>query len=103
MRWIALLGLILAGNAQAAPPAAEIAQSAARYVGPKIEQVFRFRPRVRRPANFQPIQPGANVVIDGGAVTTLDEAVRPIRDKVGHQCASRSGEGRTHCEEMLKQ
>lgn len=107
MRWIALLSLILAGNAQAAPP---YAAEAAKKVAEPFVHLFERKPPppppsvrilIERPANFHLTLPRQNVILEvhSGAVTTPVDVIREVGDKAAKECASPSD--RKRCQEML--
>jgi hypothetical protein len=101
----AVLCLILAGHAQAAPPTAELAKPLVHSIEGAIERTFRPKPPppLERPRGFRFTQPGDNVIIKGGAVTTVGDVAKPVGDRAAQQCASPSIEyaDRNRCQEMI--
>lgn len=98
----AMLCLTLAGHAQAAPLAAELAKP---LVEGAIERTFRPKPPppLERPRGYRFTQPGDNVIIKGGTVTTVGDVAKPVGDRAAQQCASPSiaYPDRNRCGEMI--
>jgi hypothetical protein len=98
----AMLCLTLAGHAQAASPAAELARP---LVEGAIERTFRPKPRppLERPRGYRSVQPGDNVIITTDGVTTIGDAAKPVGDRAAQQCArpSIAYPDRIRCQEMI--